>query len=44
MRLYSSIINGLYPAYDNTLISFKLGKFRYELLAGMLSSKTDMEI
>mgnify|MGYP001204592920 CR=1 FL=1 len=37
---FSSIIqSGLYPAYDNTLISFELGKFRYELLAGTLSSK-----
>ena len=38
--LFGSIVqSGLYPSYDNALISFKLGKIKYELLAGNLSSK-----
>ena len=42
--IFGSIIqSGLYPAYDNALLAYKLGKFKYELLAGALSSQKTKE-
>ena len=41
---FGSIIqSGLYPAYDNAMISYKFGKLKYDMLLGTLSSKKNSD-